>query len=103
MRFQLNNTTKSRATVTSLVLLAVLHAIVLSAGFFAPYDYASQNRALPFAPPTRLHFVDAHGKWHLRPFIYGVAVQPGRFGLYVEDQAQTYPLHFFVQGEEYKL
>ena len=42
-----------------IVLLAVLHIVILFAGFVAPYDPATQNRELPYAPPTRLHFVDS--------------------------------------------
>ena len=60
----------TRRRVTFLILpLAVLHAAVFFAGFLAPYDVASQNRELPFAPPSRIHFFDSNG--HLgRPFIY---------------------------------
>jgi peptide/nickel transport system permease protein len=50
-------------------LLAGLHLVLLFAGFFAPYDPTAQNRELPYAPPTRLHFKDSSG-FHLRPFVY---------------------------------
>jgi len=59
-----------RTKTTILVaLLAGLHLVLLSAGFFAPYDPTTQNRELPYAPPTRLHFKGSSG-FHLRPFVY---------------------------------
>ena len=94
---------KTRTISLPLLLLACIHLMVLGAGFFAPYDYASQNRTLPFAPPARIHFVDSRGEWHFRPFVYGLVDQPGRFGYYSEDRNQVYPVRFFVHGDEYKL
>ena len=58
---------KMWAAATFLVLL---HTVILFAGFIAPYDPVSQNRDLPFVPPTRPHFINARGDFHLRPFIY---------------------------------
>jgi len=88
------------------LILAVLvsaHLIVLWAPFFAPYDFASQERAMPFAPPTRFHFVDSQGHLHLRPFVYRWEPRPETFGAYVEDQSQAFPLRFFVRGTRYKI
>jgi peptide/nickel transport system permease protein len=81
--------------------LALVHILVLNAGFFAPYDPTEQNREFPFAPPMRLHFVDARGKFHLRPFVYawkyrgeGIA-SPS----YSEDRRRTLPIRFLVRGK----
>ena len=77
--------------------LVALHILLLCAGFVAPYDPTHQNRELPYAPPTRLHFVDSSG-FHLRPFIYGwIADDDG----YREDQTHAYPLRAFVRGDSY--
>ncbi len=82
--------------------LAAVHVIVVLAGFFAPYHYATQNRMLPFAPPTQVHFKDSSGGWHLRPFVYRLV--PDDSGVdYREDSSQAYPIRFFVRGERYKL
>jgi peptide/nickel transport system permease protein len=85
----------------SLVFLLATHLAVLCAGFLAPYDYSNQNRSYPFAPPTRIHFVDANGGWHGRPFVYRL-VEGESFGSYTEDRNTIYPLHFFVKGEPYR-
>jgi len=81
--------------------LVVLHVVVIFAGFIAPYNYRSQDRLHPFAPPARVHLVDCSGKMYLRPFVYGLKDSDQGFGNYVEDCSQ--PLRFFVQGDEYSL
>lgn len=84
-----------------LVPLVLFHALVLFAGFFAPYGYASQNRKTPYAPPTALHFVDASGVFHLRPFIYGLTEDPEKPGEYKGDASREYPVRFFMRGLGY--
>lgn len=86
----------------ALLALAGLHLVVALAGFLAPYPYAEQDRSLPWAPPTRIHFVDAAGKFHWRPFIYQQVPAPSGFG-YVEDHSRIFPLRFWVPGEPYRL
>lgn len=85
------------------LVLASLHGAVLFAGFVAPYGFATQNRQLPFAPPTRVHFVDARGKIHVRPFIYRWAERTEQPGTYCEDRTQAYPVHWLVRGTQYKV
>ena len=79
----------------TLVWLAVLHTLVLLAGWVAPYDYAEQHRDYPFVPPTRVHFRDAAGRFHLRPFVYGVTADSATAD-YREDPGRRYPIEFFV-------
>ena len=81
----------------TLAFLAAFHAAVLFAAFLAPYHYAEQHRDYPFAPPTRIHFTDAAGRFHPRPFVYAIAQDtPG--GDFREDPARLYPIHFLVHG-----
>lgn len=83
--------------------LGAVHVAVLLAGFLGPYDPAKQNRTLPFAPPTRLHVVDAEGRLHLRPFVYAVAERPGLMGVYEEDRSRSYPVRLLVLGSSHRL
>src|SRR5437868_2672102 len=76
-----------------------MHLLLLLAGFVAPYDPAAQNRELPYAPPTRLHFKDAAG-WHLRPFVYRLTIGPDG---YIEDTSQAFPIKPFARGSRYRL
>lgn len=85
--------------ITFVVLLALAHVVLLLAGFVAPYDPAAQNRDLPYAPPTTLHFRDSSG-WHLRPFIY--RLQMGEDG-YLEQTNQRFSVHLFSKGSQYRV
>ena len=87
-----------RAWVT---LLALLNVSVLFAGFFAPYAANEQNRDAPFAPPSRLHFVDPAGRVHLRPYVYRIAGKAGSLDEYEEDRSQPYPVRFLTRGARY--
>ena len=87
----------------ALILLAAFHALILFAGFFAPYGFAVQDREMPFAPPTRVRFFDVHGKFHPRPFVYGLKDDPANLGAYATDTSETYPLRFFVKSSPYKI
>jgi peptide/nickel transport system permease protein len=78
------------------VLLA-LHGAALGAGFLAPYAPTEQARSWPYAPPTRLHFVDDRGHLQLRPFVYALADDEARPGRYEEDRTRAYPIRFLVQ------
>ena len=83
--------------------LAAAACLVMFAGFFAPYDFAAQDRDAPFAPPTAFHFVDARGTVHLRPFLYG-ARDSGRSGDGAAARAvEIYPIRWFVRGTPYKI
>ena len=92
----MRNKTRIRLLI---LLLAGLHAVVLFAGFCAPYDAKEQDRNLPYAPPTRLHFTGASG-FHLRPFAYRAEADADG---YLEDRSREYPLHFFVRGTSYSV
>src|SRR2546428_13051761 len=86
-----------------LILLVFLYASVLLAGPIAPYDPNEQNRSTPFAPPTRLHFVDADGRFHLRPFVYRMAGRLGRFAEYDGDRRDRYPVRVRTRGAPYRV
>jgi peptide/nickel transport system permease protein len=79
------------------IALAVLHGVILLAGFFAPYPYDEQHREYSYAPPARIHFVDSEGRFHLRPFVYALQ-QELPSGEYRDDPARLYPIGFFVSG-----
>ena len=58
-----------------------------------------QDRNLPYAPPTRLHFNGASG-FHFRPFVYAVVSESDG---YSEDRTREYPVRFFMRGRSYSL
>lgn len=89
---------RNRARMMCLILvLAGLHVAVLFAGFFAPYDAKEQDRNLPYASPTSLHFKGESG-FHVRPFVY--ASRSPLDGAH-DDRSLEYPVYFFVKGSTY--
>ena len=92
-----------RAISGWLVVLVALHACVLFAGFFAPYDPTEQDRGRPYLPPMRLHFLDNRGHFHARPFAYALKLAEGSFDQYEEDTRRALPLKFMVRGANYRL
>ena len=86
-----------------LLVMASLHGAILFAGFVSPYGFAMQNRHLSFTPPTHIHFVDARGTFHFRPFIYGWAERTDEPGTYREDRTREYPVHWFVRGSQHEV
>lgn len=86
-----------------LSLLGLLYASVLFAGLIAPYAPNEQNRTTPFAPPTRLHFIETTGQLHVRPFVYRLVRRPGTFDEYDEDRSRRYPVRLLTQGAPYTI
>lgn len=82
----------------ALAALAAVYLPALGAGFLAPYDPAEQRRDLPFAPPVRVHLVDAGGAWHWPPFVYRQVPEADAFDRYREDRSRRYPLRLWVEG-----
>ena len=102
--FELNSRMSPKLKLgAALILLGLFHAVVLCAGFLGPYNLAVQNREMPYAPPTRIHFVDAQGRLHFRPFVYAIKYGDGVNAAYQEDLSRLYPVHWFVQGTPYKI
>jgi peptide/nickel transport system permease protein len=102
--FGSNDAVKRRYTFWAVLLLLVAcHAVILFAGFFAPYSFSTQDRNLPFAPPSRVHFVDSRGNFHIRPFVYGWQEDRQSFGDYAVDTNSVQPIRFFVHGSPYRI
>jgi len=101
-----NQYKKHRLAIVGLIILAVSYLIgVFFSGFFAPYTQLERFDG-EYLPPTRLHFVDQEGKFHLRPFIYNMNAEMNMETWeteYQEDTDRPYPIYFFVKGSEYKL
>lgn len=97
---------KHKLAVVALGVLGVFYLAVAFAEFVAPYDPEAFIARLTLAPPHRIHFFDAEGQFHLRPFVYRQVKQLDKVtfvAAYVEDETTAYPLHLFVQGDPYKL
>jgi peptide/nickel transport system permease protein len=89
--------------VAGVCLVSFFYLVAIFADFLAPYDYRSQLRGEPGAPPNEIHFRDPGGNWHARPFIYARQMVDPLRRLYVEDTSRAYPLALFTKGYSYKL
>jgi peptide/nickel transport system permease protein len=87
----------------SFLFLAALHLLILFPGFFAPCDFSQQNRDVPFAPPTRLHFIDSKGAFHLMPFVYPLRPSIDGNGPYEEDRSSTCRVRLLTSGAPYRV
>ena len=97
---------RSRTAIGGAIIVFLSFFIgALFAEFFAPYHVNRQSDYVE-ARPQWLHFVDQDGRFHLRPFVYGLKeeIDPKLFKrTYTVDTSKQYPIYFFVRGEPYKL
>lgn len=91
-----------RLAVWGGVALMVLYAAMLLAEFLAPYGLDQSDRNLFYAPPTGIHWVDARGRVHLRPFVYAYRVVDPSIPQYAPDTARTYDVRLIVRGTPYR-
>ncbi len=85
-----------------LALLVGIHLASLAAEFLAPNSPLDQDRALTWAPPTPLRFVDAEGRFHLRPFVYPLEPDLDALDVYHEDRTRPCFLGLLVRGDTYR-
>src|SRR5919108_1270771 len=97
-----------RSPVSIIGALMVLMLVILAvfADFFSPTSISTIDLQASFIPPQQVHFFDAEGKFHLRPFVYNYVytLDPVTFQVkWAEDQTKAYEIKFLVQGPAYKL
>ena len=87
-------------------MLALLSLFAVFAEFFTPYSVERRFVGAISHPPSRIHFVDDAGRFHLRPFVYGITSTRDSETLalvYAEDPGVRYRVRFFAGGESYRL
>jgi peptide/nickel transport system permease protein len=89
--------------LVGLSIVIFFYAVAVFADFLAPYDYRSQSRAEPMSPPNAVHFIDAEGNWHARPFIYARRMVDPLERRSEEDTSRVYPLALLTKNYSYKL
>ena len=89
---------KKPVAYVSFWVLVFLYGAAFFADVLAPYPYDQQERTKPFCPPTRIHFQETDGTWHLKPFVYNY-LPPGKDEIaYQPDLSRTYFIRFWVKG-----
>lgn len=94
---------KHRIALIGGAVLLVLYGMSLFADFIAPYSLDFSDRTKFYHPPTVPRFIDAEGRWHLRPFVYDTRLIDPGLRTFAEDHSRVYPIRFLVRGEPYRL
>lgn len=97
---------RNRVALVGLGVVLFMYLIAAFAEVVAPYHLQSRHRGFELAPPQRIHFVDDEGRFHARPFVYGLERRVHTETLrrtFVEDRTQRYPISFLVRGDRYRL
>ena len=87
----------------ALIIIFFLYIFSFLADFISPYPFDKQFREYSLCPPTKIHFIDKSGKFHIRPFVYGIRIINSSVGKYREDKDKIYPIKFFVRGNKRKI
>ena len=94
------------ALVGGPILIALYVVGVGFPEFFATQDLTKRHQDFVYAPPQRIHFFDADGVFHLRPFVYAQTRSRDPVTMrriYTEDPSTRFPLYLFVRGDPYEL
>jgi peptide/nickel transport system permease protein len=97
---------RNRLAVFGGVILLLLYLSALFADFVAPVHFNTKSEDHIFLAPQRPHFFDQAGNFHLRPFVYGLetTLDMATFRwVHAPNYEEIYPIHFFVQGYDYKI
>jgi len=97
---------RHKLAVAGGIILVVFYLAAVFCEFLSPYDPSQKDTQRINAPPMRVHWVDANGRFRLRPFYYDYTVSrdPDTLEwLYKEDQAQPRDLRLFVNGDRYRM
>ncbi|WP_051621186.1 ABC transporter permease [Paenibacillus sp. UNC451MF] len=96
---------KHKLARVSLIVLSLFYLAAIFAQFIAPYGLQSYDSKYVNAPPMKIKFIDADGKFHFRPFVH--ELKSGRDPVtfrktFVQDDKIKYSVRFLVEGESYQ-
>ncbi len=96
----------SKINLTGKLVLGLAASLVLAAllcDFVSSNLPEAQNLRMFYAPPTRTHFIDAEGRFHLRPFVYEYTLTDPLSTIYMERTDRPHPVRFLAGGYRYRL
>ena len=97
---------KHRLAIGGGIALIIFYLTALFCEFIAPYDPHHRFLDRQYLSPQSIHFFDKEGKFHFRPFVYGIKAEfnPESWRYtFVPVKEEKYSLSLFVRGDEYKL
>jgi peptide/nickel transport system permease protein len=96
---------RNRVALVGMAIVIIMYLVAAVAEFVAPYHLQNRHRGFEFAPPQQLRVIDEAGRFHLRPFVYGLErhVHPETLRrTFVEDRSQLQYVYFLVRGDSYR-
>lgn len=96
---------KHKLAMIALPIIVIMYTLAAFCEFFSPSLPLERYSAYKNAPPSKIHVIDAQGKWNF-PFVYDVKVKMDPYTFlktYLEDTNTKIPLRFFATGVEYKM
>jgi len=97
---------KHKLALIAFPIVAILLLLAVFSEFFAPTLPTLRHQDYMQANPNGLQWIDADGRFHIMPFVYGVTreTDPHTFQrIYVHDTDVRHQMGFFVRGPEYML
>jgi peptide/nickel transport system permease protein len=97
---------RSRVSIVGGLIVIMLTIMAVFSEFLSPNPIDGDNLKDAFIPPNQIRFVDAEGKFNLRPFVYAnvIALDPKTFqATWTEDTKNKYYLQFFTRTWKYDL
>ena len=97
---------RHRLAIVGGVTVLLFYGAGICAGFLSPNDPKQRFARLKDHPPMGLHFIDAGGRLHLRPFVYRIDTgqDPDTWEpIFVEDTSTRYPVRLLTRSWEYRL
>lgn len=95
---------KHKLAMVSLPIIIIMYTLAIFCEFFSPALPLQRYSQYKNAPPTRIHIIDAEGKWNA-PFVYDLTEAMDSYTFlktFTEDTSKKIPLRLFSRGNEYK-
>lgn len=97
---------KHKLALVGITILGLLYIGAIFGPFFSINNLHERRADYVYYPPQKIHFIDADGRFHFRPFVYN-SIQtedPVTWRkVYEEDRSTRYPIKLFTRGFEYEL
>ena len=97
---------RSKVSIIGGLMVLTLIILALFAEFFSPKSLYEIDLQSSFMPPQKVHFLDAEGNFHWRPFVYNHALDMDMTtfrSIWSEDTSKIYEIKFLVHGWEYEI
>ena len=97
---------RHRLAVVGAGVLIFFYTVAAFCELVAPYGPNDRSARHVQCPPQRVHFIDADGGFHLRPFVCGLTLRPDPETwqrIYTEEQSVRYPIRLLVRGSRYRM